>query len=238
MTGTWKIDQTKILSRGEIAAAIADAKRPAKRRSPNTRQNLVIFRLATCCGLRASELVGLKLGDIRVGIAQPYLRVPKTIAKGGKGRRVPLWWDRGTRDDIAAWRDERASRGAAQGDHFVCAQSKAVYGKMLTRHNARSRFIAMCKVLGRERQQELTIHTGRHSFVSHALAGPNARSLAEVRDAAGHSSLAITSISTHVAISPNAPAPAQPTASDSVTSSMPSFHPSCSRASASLAIVM
>lgn len=57
----------------------------------------------------------------------------------------------------------------------------------------------MCRMLGTERQQELTIHTGRHSFVSHALAGPNARSLAEVRDAAGHSSLAITSIYTHVA---------------------------------------
>ncbi len=201
MTGTWKIDQTKILSRGEIAAAIADAKRPSKRRSPNTRQNLAIFRLATCCGLRASELVGLKLGDVRVGIARPYLRIPKTIAKGGKGRRVPLWWDAQTLADLTAWREERVRRGAGTGDPFVCAQSSAAYGKKLSRHNARSRFISMCKCLGSERQQELTIHTGRHSFVSHALAGPNARSLAEVRDAAGHSSLAITSIYTHVAIS-------------------------------------
>ncbi len=44
----------------------------------------------------------------------------------------------------------------------------------------------MCRILGTERQREITIHTGRHSFVSHALAGPNARSLAEVRDAVGH----------------------------------------------------
>lgn len=198
MATSWQVDATKILSRGEIATVLADLKRPAKRRSPNTRQNLVIFRLATCCGLRASEIVGIKLCDVRVGIARPHIRVPKAIAKGGKGRRVPLWWDRGTLEDLTAWRDERVSRGAAQGNHFVCAQSKAVYGRKLSRHNARARFISMCRCLGSERQQELTIHVGRHSFVSHALASGK-RSLAEVRDAAGHSSLAITSIYAHVA---------------------------------------
>jgi len=53
-----------------------------------------------------------------------------------------------------------------------------------------------CKVLGRERQAELTIHDGRHSFVSHALHG--GRSIVEVRAAAGHSSLATTSIYAHL----------------------------------------
>ena len=135
MATSWQIDATKILGRGEIAVVLADLKRPAKRRSPNTRQNLVIFRLATCCGLRASEIVGLKLGDVRVGIARPYLRIPKTIAKGGKGRRVPLWWDAQTLADLTAWREERVRRGAGTGDPFVCAQSRAAYGKRLTRHN-------------------------------------------------------------------------------------------------------
>ena len=54
---TWKVDATKILSRSEIGAVLADVKRRGKRRSSvNTRQNLVIFRLATCCGLRATAL--------------------------------------------------------------------------------------------------------------------------------------------------------------------------------------
>jgi len=198
MAASWIIDRTKILSRTEIVAILADLKRPPKRRSANTRMNLVVFRLATCCGLRASELVGLSMGDVRTGITRPYLRIPKTIAKGGKARRVPLWWDRGTLEDLAAWREERASHGAAPGDPYVCAQSSVAYGKRITRHNARSRFISVCRVLGAERQAEITIHTGRHSFVSHALASGK-RSLAEVRDAAGHSSLAITSIYTHVA---------------------------------------
>jgi site-specific recombinase XerD len=51
-------------------------------------------------------------------------------------------------------------------------------------------------VLGSERVAELTIHSGRHSFVSHALQG--GRSILEVRGAAGHSSLSTTSIYAHL----------------------------------------
>ena len=46
-------------------------------------------------------------------------------------------------------------------------------------------------VTGVPRQRTLTIHHGWHTFISHALAG--GRKLAEVRAAAGHSNVAITS---------------------------------------------
>jgi integrase len=46
--------------------------------------------------------------------------------------------------------------------------------------------------------ESLTIHHGRHTFISHALAG--GRSLAEVRDAAGHANVSITSDYLHVAL--------------------------------------
>ncbi len=42
----------------------------------------------------------------------------------------------------------------------------------------------------------LTIHHGRHSFCSHALAG--GRSLAEVGDVAGHADISTASVYTHV----------------------------------------
>ena len=77
------------------------------------------------------------------------------------------------------------------------------------------RFQVACRVLGEERlmigqetyseeaakhgesyNKQLTIHHGRHSFCSHALAG--GRSLAEVRDAAGHADISTTSVYTHV----------------------------------------
>jgi hypothetical protein len=44
----------------------------------------------------------------------------------------------------------------------------------------------------------LTIHHGRHTFVSHALAG--GRTLAEVRDAAGHTNVSVTSAYLHIAV--------------------------------------
>jgi integrase len=48
------------------------------------------------------------------------------------------------------------------------------------------------------RLETLTIHHGRHTFISHGLAG--GRTLAEVRDAAGHANVSITSGYLHVAV--------------------------------------
>jgi integrase len=59
-----------------------------------------------------------------------------------------------------------------------------------------------CKKLGRERLETLTIHHGRHTFISHALAGH--RTLAEVRDAAGHANVSITSAYLHIAVEDDA----------------------------------
>ena len=71
--------------------------------------------------------------------------------------------------------------------------------KPLSRHTLRRRFRTACKVLGRERLEMLTIHHGRHTFISHALAWDR-RTLAEVRDAAGHANVSITSAYLHVAV--------------------------------------
>ena len=69
---------------------------------------------------------------------------------------------------------------------------------MFSRHTLRKRFRTACRVLGPERLKTLTIHHGRHIFISHALAG--GRTLAELRDAAGHSNVSITSGHLHVAV--------------------------------------
>jgi integrase len=70
--------------------------------------------------------------------------------------------------------------------------------KTFSRHTLRKRFRTSCKVLDAARLEALTIHHGRHTFISHALAG--GRSLAEVRDAAGHANVSITSGYIHVAV--------------------------------------
>lgn len=187
------IDATRILTRSEITAVLDDLRR--KRRSVNTRQNRVIFRLATCCGLRVSEVVGLKLANVKVGSKRPHVEVPAAIAKRRKARKVPLWWDAGTLADLEAWKAERIGQGAKPGDPFVCSLSAGTWGKPLSVRNTQARFKVSLKVLGAERQADLSIHAGRHSFCSHMLAA--GRTLAEVRDAAGHANISTTSIYLH-----------------------------------------
>jgi integrase len=70
--------------------------------------------------------------------------------------------------------------------------------RRFSRHTLRKRFRTACRVLGAERLKTLTIHHGRHTFISHALAG--GRTLAEVRDAAGHANVSITSVYLHIAV--------------------------------------
>src|SRR4051812_31538261 len=194
---TWNLDPVRVLTRRELAAVLDDlARRGAT--SCNARLNRTILRLACCCGLRVSEIAGLTLGDVHVEGGRPHLHVRPQIAKGGRRRRVPLWWDQGTLDDLGAWKRERAAHGAKEGDAFVCCLKGARFGEGLIRHTVRERFRTACKVLGLERLKALTIHHGRHTFVSHALAG--GRTLAEVKAAAGHASLLTTSAYLHVAV--------------------------------------
>ena len=213
ITTKWSVSDSKILKRGEIATVLSELHRKSSR-SVNTRQTLIVFRLTCCCGLRVSEACGLRLRDVRVNVDRPYLRIPKSEAKGKKtktvngrkvkvgngatARQIPLWWDQGTLDDLRAWKREREQQGASASDYFVCAQQNGAFGKRLDRRNARNRFIVACRALGPARVAEITIHHGRHSFISHALAG--GRSLAEVAAAAGHANITITAIYTHVAV--------------------------------------
>jgi integrase len=187
------IDKTRILARSEVADVISDLRR--KKRSINTRQNLVVFRLAACCGLRVSEIAGVRLCDVQVTGRKPHIKVPKAIAKRGKARTVPLWWDAATLADLQTWKAERTKQGAKQADPFVCSQSKATTGKPLITRNLQNRWRNAIKVLGPERVKVLSIHCGRHSFCSHALAG--GRTIADVRDAAGHANISTTSIYLH-----------------------------------------
>ena len=211
---SWNIDQSQILSKREITLIIDDLKRKC-RRSVNSKMNLTLFRLAACTGCRASEIAGLKLQDLKLSVEKPYIYISKAIGKGSKSRRIPAWWDRSTLDDLIAWKHERQSQGASGGDYYICSQAKRSFGKPLTRANVRNHFITACKVLGAERlaigrecfsdrstkagqfyTKRLTVHSGRHSFCSHALAG--GRSLVEVKEAAGHSNISTSSIYLHI----------------------------------------
>nr|BDD46350.1 hypothetical protein 5 [Pseudomonadaceae bacterium] len=190
-------DPTKILTRRELAAVLADLKRKALR-SKNTRMNLVLFRLAACCGLRVSEIAQLQLRDVQVDLERPHIRIRNGASKGGRPRTVPLWWDAGTLANLTEWKRERLGLGSNLDEPFIASLRPDREPIPLSRHTLRKRFRTACKVLGLERLESLTIHHGRHTFISHALAG--GRTLAEVRDAAGHANVSITSGYLHVAV--------------------------------------
>ncbi len=194
MTAAWRLKSDRFITRDELETVIADCERRAKR-SVNARQNLVVFRLATCCGLRASEIAGINLSDLLLETDKPRVRIRKVVGKGSHARTVPLWWDRATLECLRRWKAERAKQCASGSEPALCTQSQQSQGRRLHRNSVRSRFRSACRVLGEERLTHLSVHDGRHSFVSLSLAG--GRSLAEVRDAAGHSTVATTNVYLH-----------------------------------------
>lgn len=197
----WTVDPVKVLTRRELTT-ILDHFTARAERSPQVRLNRTILRIACCAGLRVSEIAALRLDDLRVDSSRPHLIVRPETAKGGHVRTVPLWWDTGTLADLRAWKRERESQGARARDALIGSLWPRRLGQPLTRHTIRERFRTACKPLGMERLRHLAIHHGRHTFISHALAG--GRTLAEVKDAAGHASLITTSIYLHIAVDDDA----------------------------------
>jgi integrase len=169
----WDLDESKILTRRELAAVLAVMPRTA-----NQRRNRIIVRLACCCGLRVSEIAALRMDDVVIGATRPHLRLRRETTKGKRPRNIALWWDAGTLTDLTAWRAERIKQGARDLDPFVCSVQANRLGESIQRAAIRRRFLSACKVLGQERVRTLTIHHGRHTFISHALVG--GRTLANV----------------------------------------------------------
>lgn len=188
-----RVEFTRVMTKEEIRLILEELK---SQQGKNAFLNRIIFRLATCCGLRVSEISKLQMNHVRLESSRPHLALPAHICKFARPRKVPIHWDRDTLDDIHLWKNQRLAHGAAQTAPFLCAQAKNSYGKPLSRRNIQFRFKRLLRILGAERMEELSVHSGRHSFCTHALAG--GRNLIEVRNAAGHSNIATTSAYLHL----------------------------------------
>lgn len=178
---------TRILTDREIAAII-DWLRPKQNQPARSRRiNLAIFRLATGCGLRGQEICDLRVGDVILEGDRPCVEV--IDGKGGKDRAVPLWWDRGTLDDLRIHKFMRKCRGATDDDPFVVGLD----GRKLGVRALRERWYTVNRrVLGDERGRQVGgLHAGRRSFATYAL--HRGRTLPEVMHAMGHADLGTTS---------------------------------------------
>jgi integrase len=205
------LSASNILTQAEVLQVINYCR--ARRRRKNVRQNEIVFRLAAFCGLRCSEICKLSLGDITVDGPRPAILVPKRISKGRvRMRSVPLWWDQGNLEVLAAWLKQRKDAGAGPADPVVCTVNEGLWlstgraltaGKRIDRTMAARRWKAIIRCLGPGRVRQLSIHCGRHTFASHAIAA--GRSIVEVQMALGHAGLSSTAVYAHLVERNNIP---------------------------------
>ena len=186
--------RSEILQLDEIKQVVAHAQQASCGLTRHAAScQLITFRLSCCCGLRRCEIAGVNLGDFLLQGSRPHITIRAEIAKRNKEREVPLWWDKGTLEDLQRWHQYRIDKfDAGPVMPFVCTSK----GRRLAIRTVTQQWkTALRKALGPQRARGLGVHVGRHSFCSHALRG--GRSLLEVQDAAGHSRLATTSIYLH-----------------------------------------
>jgi len=151
--------------------------------TPNGMRDRSLFELVYSCGLRVSEAVSLSVPDIHF-----KERLILVHGKGSKERLVPF--------GEPAEKALRAYLGAARKELLGTRVSSAVFvnnrGARLTRKGIWMRFQEI------EARSGVTskIHTLRHSFATHLLAG--GADLRSVQDLLGHADVATTQIYTHI----------------------------------------
>ena len=145
-----------------------------------------MIELLYATGLRVSELVGLKLGQVN-----PRQGVVRVTGKGNKDRLVPLgeealdWLERYLREarpELLGARHSDAVFPTRRGE----AMTRQAFWYMIRRYALR------CGIL-----KPLSPHTLRHAFATHLL--NHGADLRAVQLLLGHSNISTTQIYTHVA---------------------------------------
>ena len=145
-------------------------------------RNRAIIEVLYSCGLRVSELISLRVGDLFFG--EGYIRV---IGKGNKQRLVPI--SDVARERISLYLDER--KAARSSEEVLFLNNR---GKQLTRVMI---FLILKQAAERaDIQKNISPHTLRHSFATHLLEG--GAGIRQVQELLGHENILTTEIYTHL----------------------------------------
>ena len=144
-----------------------------------------MLELLYATGLRVSELVGLKLGD--VNLSAGYLM---TIGKGDKERLIPI--------GESACRSVTGYLESARGELLRGKSSPLLFLSRLGGGMSRQAFWNIIKKRAMQAgvRSGISPHTLRHSFATHLL--ENGADLRSVQIMLGHADLSSTQIYTHV----------------------------------------
>lgn len=146
-------------------------------------RNKAILELMYASGIRASEVVNLKVGDIDL-----EMDLIRTLGKGNKERIIPL--------GICA--SEILKSYIYQHRNYLLKKENNDYlflnnhGNKLTRQG----LFKIIKKIGSEKNLTFSPHTLRHSFASHLL--QNGADLISIQQLLGHSDVSTTQIYTHI----------------------------------------
>lgn len=154
--------------------------------TPEGFRNKVMLEALYSCGLRVSELVGLRLSDLF--FEEGFIRV---IGKGSKHRFVPI--DTNTMELIVLYNDSiRAHMVVNKDSSDILFLNRR--GGQLTR----AMIFTIIKRLAVEisLQKNISPHTFRHSFATHLL--ENGADIRAIQLMLGHESITTTEIYTHV----------------------------------------
>lgn len=159
-----------------------------------------MLELFYACGLRVSELCGLRIGDVnlRAGYA-------RCMGKGRRERVVPV--GRQARDALEAYLEHlrpkllRRAMEAGRVEAVMTDKVRAALPLFLSRSGGRLDRTAVWRVVRREARRcgikgQVSPHTLRHSFATHLLEG--GADLRVVQELLGHVSVGTTEIYTHV----------------------------------------
>lgn len=153
---------------------------------PEGERNRAIFETLYSCGLRVSELTGLRISHLYAG--EGYVRV---TGKGDKERLIPIGAD--ALKYISIYRDHvRNKQTVKPGSEDILFLNRR--GEGLTR----TMILVLLKALGKKAGITKTIspHTFRHSFATHLVEG--GADLRAVQEMLGHESITTTEIYTHL----------------------------------------
>jgi integrase/recombinase XerD len=170
-----------VLTRGEIEQVLAQPRGT----DPHSLRDRALLELMYACGLRASEAIGLELGDVDVDE-----RILRARGKGSKERIVPIgqaamralriYLERG-RPALVKERPETHLFVNFRGGQLT---RQGLY-KIVRRHAATAGLA-----------DRMSPHTLRHTFATHLLAG--GCDLRSVQEMLGHADVSTTQLYTHL----------------------------------------
>jgi len=181
------VDAPRLWSRLPAVLAREDVEALLRSPSPRTllgRRDRAILEVLYACGLRASEVAGLRQDQVSFDLG-----VLRVIGKGSKERLVPF--GARARAAMESWIAHGRPRLAGDGKAQVLFLTKA--GQPMLREDVWRLVRSHLRAAGI--RTVASTHTLRHSFATHLLEG--GADLRSVQEMLGHASVSTTQIYTH-----------------------------------------